>query len=153
MELAAGPKPPVQRSNVLSFDKDGKGVAHISQLKHLENKGAIVLNTLGTDGQLKSETLTRLPAQVTACASVSLINYGPGVKDDSVAIVIDKAAQRSYNRGDLNQNTLPAIIERKKESIPTFVTKVDLALDIGQDDLAIRALLGGQGGTSSDRKP
>ncbi|KAK1749555.1 hypothetical protein QBC47DRAFT_333452 [Echria macrotheca] len=150
MELAARPKPPVQRANVLSFDKDGKGVAHISQLQQLDSEGAVVLNTLGTDGHLKSETLSRLPAEMAACASVSFIHSGPGVRAGSARIVIDKAARRSYGRADLNKSALPAIVERERDSIPSFVTKVDLALEMEPHGSATRALVE-RGKGSSDR--
>ncbi|KAL1874561.1 hypothetical protein Daus18300_003580 [Diaporthe australafricana] len=140
VELASGPRPPVQRMNALAFAGDGAGVAHISQLQQLERAGAVVLTTLGTDGRLRSETLSRLPFQVTRCVDVSIVtgeeeregeegedNGGGEKKSDTVRIVLDKARRRGlYSLRDVDDVALPAVIERSRASIPTFVATVPL---------------------------
>ena len=128
LELATRPRQPVQKANTLAFDRDKGGVAHISQLQQLEKEGAVILNTFGTNGMLQSETLSRLPKEVTHCVDVSIIHPKPGLDSDSVRIVLDKAPQRIYTRDDVNKGLLPAILERKKASIPRFITTAPLAL-------------------------
>lgn len=128
LELAEKAKPPVQRANVLSFDKDSGGVAHISKLHQLEKEGAVVLNTLGTNGKFQTETLSRLPGEVTHCVDVSIVHPSAGMDQNTVRIVLDKAPLKKYTIKDLNDSVLPAIVERQKSSIPKFVTTVNLGL-------------------------
>ncbi|KAK1768102.1 hypothetical protein QBC33DRAFT_585007 [Phialemonium atrogriseum] len=131
LELAGRTKLPVQRANVLAFDTaaggaagGAAGVAHISQLQNLEAEGAVVFNTLGTDGRLKTETLSRLPRDAALCVDVSIVHGA--ANEGKTRIVLDRAARREYARGDVGNATLPAIVERERDSIPTFVTTVSL---------------------------
>lgn len=170
-ELASGPRPPVQRMNVLAFAGDGAGVAHISRLQQLERAGAVVLTTLGTDGRLRSETLSRLPSEVTRCVDVSIVtdegegegeggddggDRGGGSKSDTVRIVLDKARRRGlYTLRDVDDVALPAVIQRSRASIPTFVAKVPLDM-VFQDvpgESHPRGLIEPESSQASDEAP
>lgn len=142
LELASAPRPVVQRMNALAFAADGEGVAHISQLQQLERAGAIVLSTLGTDGMLRSETLSRLPSEVTRCVDVSLVMGGEGDggdgstssgESDTIQVVLDKARRTGpYTLSDVDDVALPAVIQRSRASIPTFVATVPLGRVFGK---------------------
>ncbi len=138
-ELAKKPKPPVQRTNCLVVEKGSGGVVHISQLQKLEEQGAVMLRKFSADGKFQAETLTRLPDAVRKCVDVSLIHPIHEASDttlqpsaDRVYVVLNKQHQRFYTVGDIDENVLPAIIEREKESIPTFVNSVPLRQHMGR---------------------
>lgn len=142
LELGSAPRPAVQRMNALAFAANGEGVAHISQLQQLEREGAVVLSTLGTDGMLRSETLSRLPSEVTRCVDVSLVMGGQGDggdgsagndDNDTIQVVLDKARRTGpYTLSDVDDVALPAVIRRSRASIPTFVATVPLGPVFGK---------------------
>ncbi len=43
LELSTLPRPPVQKANMLSFNRDDDGVVHVSQLLQLEKHGTITM--------------------------------------------------------------------------------------------------------------
>ncbi|XXH00175.1 hypothetical protein Hte_006517 [Hypoxylon texense] len=127
LELAAQPQPPVQRANTLSFSKDADGVAQISRLWELRKDSAVVLTTLGLDGKLQNETLSRLPDETQQYYDISIVhglNPTDGMKD-TMHIVLNRSSRRFYLYSDLNQAP-PAIVERERDSIPSYVTTVNL---------------------------
>jgi hypothetical protein len=91
-----------------------------------------MLRTFSTNGNFKAETLTRLPDAVRKCADISLVHSVSDGKrrwetsDRHVYVVLNKAQKRVYTIEDIDGNMLPAVIERTKESIPTFVNSVSL---------------------------
>jgi hypothetical protein len=132
-ELAKKPKPRVQRTNCLVFEQGSGSVVHISQLQKLEEQGAVLLRTFSTNGKFQAETLTRLPDAVRKCVDVSVIHpvsEGSDMKltasTDRAYVVLNKQHQKVYTAEDINDNILPAVIEREKRSIPTFVNSVRL---------------------------
>ena len=132
--LSERPKPHVQRANTLLFEKGKGSVVHVSQLQQLEKHGAVMMRTFGTNGELKVQTLTRLPVSVKSCADVSIVNSTPPdaadrpkLDSDKVYVVLNKAHRRFYTAADVGDTTLPAVIEREKSTIPTFVRTVNLA--------------------------
>jgi hypothetical protein len=128
-ELSKRSKPPVQRANSLVFDQDERGVVHVSHLHQLEKEGAVILHTFGTNGKFQSDTLSRLPEEVTKCVDVSLLHSSPGVTSNQVRVVLNKAPQERYTVNDVSNNILPAVIDRERESIPTFVSTVHLSVE------------------------
>lgn len=115
--------------NAVAFTADAGGVAHISQLQQLERAEAVILNTLGPNGILRSETLSRLPSEMTHCVDISIVinEGGRGGESDSVSVVLDKARRRGpCTMDDVDDVALAAIIRRNKNSIPTFVATVPL---------------------------
>jgi hypothetical protein len=129
-ELALKPKPLVQKANALAFANDGSGIAHVSQLQQLEKEGAVVLTSIGMNGELKSETLSRLPKDATHCVDVSLIHPESESENESrnVRLILDKAAQKIYTVTDLNSTILPAVLERSEASIPRYITTIPMNL-------------------------
>lgn len=119
----------MQRMSALAFAADGEGVTHISQLQQLERAGAVVLSTLGTDEMLQSETLSRLPSEVTRCVDVSIVmgDDEGGEDSDTARVVLDKARRRGpHTLRDVDDVALPAVMQRSEASIPTFVATVPL---------------------------
>jgi hypothetical protein len=94
----------------------------------LENQGAVILHSFGTDGKFQSDTLSRLPEDVTKYVDVSLLHSSPEASSNQVRLVLNKAPQREYMAKDISNNILPIVIDRTKESIPTFVTTIHLPL-------------------------
>ncbi len=127
-ELSRRPKPIVQHSNMFSINKDCEGVVHISQLHQLQKQGAIVLRTLDSEGKASAETLHRLPDYVARNSTASLVDdTGTDNGDKSgnkpsnfIKLVLNRPRKRFYDCKDLGQISLPAIIEREKQSIPSF---------------------------------
>ncbi|KAI4867277.1 hypothetical protein F4820DRAFT_468079 [Hypoxylon rubiginosum] len=132
LEIAAQPQPPVQRANTLAFDKDAGGVAHISRLWELKRDGAVVLTTLGLDGQLRNETLSRLPDETRQYYDISLVhglNPTHGMRD-TMRIVLNRTSRRFYLYSDLNKAP-PATVERERDSILSYVITVNLEVAFG----------------------
>jgi hypothetical protein len=127
-DLARRPKPSVLRANTLVFDKNDGGVVHVSRMHQLEKEAAVVLQTVGTNGRFKSETLTRLPKEVLRCVDVSLVSPSDDRGKNHVRIMLNKAPERFYTANDIGKNDLPAIIVRDKESIPTFISTIPMSL-------------------------
>jgi hypothetical protein len=123
-ELSKRPKPPVQKANSLVFDQDEGGVVFVSHLQQLEQNGTVIVRTFGTDGRLQFDTLSRLPKELKDCVDVSLSTHS--LTEGRVRILLNKALQTHYAPSDVGDNGLPAIIERDKESIPSFVSTVPM---------------------------
>ncbi|KAI0166880.1 hypothetical protein GGR52DRAFT_555997 [Hypoxylon sp. FL1284] len=147
LELAAQPQPLVQRTNALSFGNDDHGVAYISRLWDLKREGAVVLTTLGLDGILRNETLSRLPEEVRRRGDVSIVHgsnaiHGAG---DTVRIVVNKSPRQYYSHRDLNKAP-PAIVERERDSIPCHVATVNLEVESHEPASALLQLSRGDTG-------
>lgn len=133
-DLAKRPKPHVQRANSLVFERGARGVVHVSQLQQLEKQGTVMLRTFGADGKFHADTFTRLPDAVRKCVDVSLVHSTTGgigwkktkASDDVVYVVLNKSHQKEYTPSDIENKVLPAVIERKKESIPSFINTVPM---------------------------
>lgn len=131
-KLAEQPKPQVQRANTLVFEKGKGGVVHVSQLQQLEEEGAVLMRTFGTDGEFKVRPLAGLPKTVKDCVDVCIVDRtvaGTGKESikldpNKVYIVMNKAHRRWYTASDLDDQTLPAVVEREKAFIPTFINTV-----------------------------
>jgi hypothetical protein len=101
---------------------------HVSRMHQLEREAAVVLQTVGTNGKFKSETLTRLPKEVLHCVDVSLVSPSDDLGKNHVRIMLNKAPERFYTAKDIGKNDLPAMIVRDKNSIPTFISTVPMPL-------------------------
>ncbi|KAJ9303293.1 hypothetical protein DTO271G3_667 [Paecilomyces variotii] len=107
----------------LALNRSGDGVGHISQLSNLEHEGAVVLETLGTDGRLQSQTLTRLPNELRSISRPTLLNAPGNEQSEYVRILLNKAVQDRYSLNDIDGRPgmlLPVMVERSRESIPTY---------------------------------
>lgn len=130
-ELAERPKPNVLHANTLIFEKGAGSVVHVSQLQQLEKEGAVMMRTFGSDGHFKVETLSRLPKSIKNCVNVSIVHSTPAdaqiqLDPSKVYVVMNKSHRKYYTRDDLDDKTLPAVLEREKESIPTFLSTVNM---------------------------
>ncbi|KAJ9213962.1 hypothetical protein DTO166G4_4407 [Paecilomyces variotii] len=130
------------RVGSLAFTRSGDGVGHISQLSNLEHEAAVVLETLGTDGRLQSQTLTRLPNQLRSISMPTLLNTPGGEQSEYVRILLNKAVQDRYSLNDIAERPgmlLPVMLERSRESIPTYTaTNQQAILGAGDRDLFVK---------------
>ncbi|KAJ9316618.1 hypothetical protein DTO271D3_3125 [Paecilomyces variotii] len=111
------------RVGSLALNRSGDGVGYISQLSNLEHEGAVVLETLGTDGRLQSQTLTRLPNELRSISRPTLLNAPGNEQSEYVRILLNKAVQDRYSLNDIDGRPgmlLPVMVERSRESIPTY---------------------------------
>lgn len=121
-ELSKQPKSPVQKANSLIFDQKEGGIIHVSHLQHLEQDGAVVVRTFGTDGRLQFATISRPPKKLNHCVDVSLSTSS--IAEGQVRILLNKGLQPHYTSRDVGNASLPVIMERSKGSIPSVVTTV-----------------------------
>ncbi|KAL3476540.1 hypothetical protein BJX99DRAFT_258285 [Aspergillus californicus] len=120
-----------QQVGSFRFDQGKDGNSQVSQLSQLEGMGAIILRTMGADGTLREQVLSRLPERLKSI-SVPTIIYptatSPGDNDgirnrpDCFKILLNKAQQTHYSLGDMGDVSLPAIVERAWETVPTVTT-------------------------------
>lgn len=60
----------VQKPNTVVFGRSNSGAATMSFLSQLKEQSAVVLQTLTQDGQMHSETLTRVPESLVLSEAV-----------------------------------------------------------------------------------
>ncbi|KAL1985683.1 hypothetical protein VTN96DRAFT_7550 [Rasamsonia emersonii] len=116
------PKNAVKHTDSLTFGRNRDGVAQISKLTQLD-EGAIVLQTLGADGKLHLQTLSRLPDKIRSSSVASVLNTAAaGRREGYSRILLNKGAQERYSLDDVGDLSLPAIVERSETSVPTYTS-------------------------------
>ncbi|KAL3473036.1 hypothetical protein BJX99DRAFT_261719 [Aspergillus californicus] len=124
---------PIQHSDLLRFTHASNGTAQISHLSQLEGQGSIVLRTLSSDGTLREQTLSRLPDRLKAISVPTVLHPESGHGETgNVKIVLNKTPQERYTFADVGDTSLPAIVERSWESVPTVTTVVGTGMEGGR---------------------
>ncbi|KAL2822752.1 hypothetical protein BDW59DRAFT_149096 [Aspergillus cavernicola] len=125
----ANAPPATQQLGSFRFDQGEDGNSQVSQLSQLEGKGSIILRTMGADGTLREQILSRLPERLKSISVPTIIHPTPTSLSDSsrnrpdcVKILLNKAQQTHYSLGDMGEVSLPAVVERAWETIPTVTT-------------------------------
>lgn len=98
-----------------------QGQLQMSALKQDLESGSILLQTLCSDGEMREETITRLPSSLTLENSYSTLV--PAGSHQNLRIVLDKATQETYSRNNVPDIPLPLVLDREKRSIPTLTYK------------------------------
>jgi hypothetical protein len=101
---------------------DHNGVAFLSMLREDGSHGALTRQTLREDGTIVSETLTRLPQDITSKTNATVLTSTTTEPAETVRIVLNKT--QVY--GASNDYLLPAILERTKITIPTLAQKAPI---------------------------
>jgi hypothetical protein len=112
----------------LSFYQGKDEIVYISHLGQSQSDGSIILNTFGTDGDFRSQTISRLPLEIAHCVNITLVNAPVGENSDVVKVVLNKASQKRYTPMDVSKLSLPTVIERQKKSIPCIKGTLQIPL-------------------------
>jgi hypothetical protein len=104
---------------------------YMSALEHHADLGAIMLRTSGNNEFSKSATVARMPRLTTLEQSYStLLPSRP--EFDTLRVVLGMAMQETYHGLQTADFALPAILERKKDTIQTFTSDSKFQLDTAQ---------------------
>jgi hypothetical protein len=119
--LAVEEMPGSIMENAIVFGRS-KGSAQISVLKQYHKEGAVVLQSLKEDGTTQTEHITRLPKSSTLETSYATL-LEPFDNSESIRLILNKRAQDSYSCEERPDFSLPALLTRQKESIPSWIGK------------------------------
>jgi hypothetical protein len=121
----------VQSSNSVLTSSNEKGDATLSVLQDMQSQGAIILHTFCEDGTVRSQTLTRLPTELTDNVEVAILPQREEDDESSnvVRIILNQSPREGYVIGETRRYALPAIIEREKSTIPVVQGTAQLRLD------------------------
>lgn len=108
---------PTQKLNAISFSRSPSGAAQMTALRAFEEQGAVVLHSLRDDGTVRSETLSRVPKEISLTGAVLV---PPGVNRNGeriIRLVLNKPPQKFIELGLRGQGVYPLVIERTQTSI------------------------------------
>jgi hypothetical protein len=115
----------IQRTNMLSFSKSN-GLMQTSCIRQNHGDGTVVLQRLSQEGTQSTEELTRLPRWPRIQhSSVSVMPTAEN--DDWLQLVVNKPPQVSYSFYEPTDVYLPAIVQRKRSSIPVKTIPVEIS--------------------------
>jgi hypothetical protein len=103
-----------------------QGQLQVSALVQDTDKGSVRLQTMRADGKIIEKTITRLPKSSTLEQSHSTII--PGDSHENLRLVLNLAIQDTYST-EKPDFQLPAVLNRKKDSIPTAIFTPQQRLD------------------------
>lgn len=122
-------KPLSSDQPLIIFDKTSQ--FYMSALEHHADLGAIILRTSHNNESVKSATLARMPRLTTLEQSYStLLPSRP--EFDTLRVVLGMAMQETYHGLQTADLALPAILERKKDTIQTFTSDSRLQWDTSE---------------------
>lgn len=122
LELSGTSTSVVQHSNTISI-KDDMGRTTVSMLRQDLQTASITLQSLDGDGSARVECMTRLPKSETLKNSFSTL-LPPTVDDpQTVKLLLNQKPQKWYDPAERPDFTLPALVERQRESIPVLTGK------------------------------
>ena len=128
--------PPVQSAGSVVLTLTQTGRIQQSTLKQYDADSAIILSSVSQDGTVRTAELLRLPLSSGAGSSYpTLLNTSDG-DGATMRIVLNKAAQNTYNFEQSGGLVLPLILERRKETITTHTTKRELGWEDGGEKRA-----------------
>jgi hypothetical protein len=120
-----------QSSNSVFTSSNENGDLTLSLLQGIQSHGAVVLHTFCQDGTVQSETLTRLPPELTIDVEAVLLPSREGEDEphEVMRIALNQSPRPGYVIGERPRYSLPAIIEREKRTIPVVRDKAQLKLN------------------------
>jgi hypothetical protein len=111
-----------------------QGQLQISALTQDGDKGSVILRTMRADGTEIKETITRIPKSSTLEMSYS--SLVPTGDHSQLRLVLNKAIQDTYSIVESSDFKLPAVLERKKDSIPVQIyaqqQRVEMTTETGK---------------------
>ena len=133
-ELTQHKGPEVRDPGTIIFAQDDRGVAAMSMMRQARDECAVVLESLSGDGIARLQTLSRLPEDLNEKNSV-LVSRNDQHDADSIRLVFNLVHRNEIWVKDASQAVVqPVVFDRKKDSIPTFETKVKgmLTMPVGE---------------------
>jgi hypothetical protein len=116
--------PPTQSSNGLVITTSEDGGIQWSTIKQYNADNAVLLSSFSQDGTQRVAELVHLPISGGIGTSFpTLLNPFDDNNKDTIRMVLNKAVQDKYNHKDCPGLVLPLVLERRKDTIPTFTKK------------------------------
>jgi hypothetical protein len=128
----------------------------MSMLRDMDALGALVRHTVREDGTAVSETLTRLPEAINSNSNPTVLAPTTKYPEETVRIVLNKPQTNSSLSNDAKSSDdcpLPAILERTRSTIPTFMGHNSVFLEHISPEAPNRRLKGRKRLASTNRKP
>jgi len=119
-------------STVISFNTSTTP-NFMSVLEHHKDTSSIILRSSEQTGWIRSAVLTRLPKSKTIEQTYSTL-LPPRQEFDTLRLVLNMAMQDSYDVREQADLALPAILERQKDTIPTFATYLGSTRQLEEGD-------------------
>ena len=150
----------VQHTSSIVSRMDSAGLRTISTLRDSPT-GALTLQTLREDGLMASQTITRLPKWVMDSGKAVVLNDLAGEDNCSITVLVNRAPKsfESHKVGVGQPNVpselqLPLVLERHRETIPTFVGEGHYSTVNGLEFLnrPLKRLGCADGGTETKRR-
>jgi hypothetical protein len=104
-----------------------RGQLQVSARSQDRDARSVMLQTMRADGKMIEETITRLPQSPTLEQSYSTLV--PADNHQNLRLVLNMAIQDTYSIDDKPDFRLPAVLDRKKESIPRTIYIPQRALE------------------------
>lgn len=121
-----------QSTGAVQLSRRHNGAAQVSILRDIGSQGALVLQSARKDGTQISETLTRIPEDMISSSSATIIAPNSTGSEETVRIVLNKTYSTENSGRDFEATSsfhLPAILERTRSTIPTFISRSPLPLE------------------------
>jgi hypothetical protein len=109
----------------------------MSILRGASSEGALVRQTVREDGTAVSETLTRLPEGIKANSNATILASTTTGSTEVIRILLNKSHQDFTLGNDSNAADtlpLPAILERTRSTIPTFIPQLPMTIGFDFDN-------------------
>jgi hypothetical protein len=121
----------------VGIGRDHNGVGYMSILRGASSEGALVRQTVREDGTAVSETLTRLPEGIKANSNATILASTTTGSTEVIRILLNKSHQDFTLGNDSNAADtlpLPAILERTRSTIPTFIPQLPMTIGFDFDN-------------------
>jgi len=121
--LAAEKAPAAQKSKVIVFTHTKHGTIEMSVLQHVQDSDSLVLHVLSDDGTMRVQTLSRLQEHLRSI-DVALLGQDDDDEWATLRLLLNQKQRARYSFGGNQDTGLPAVLERTRKSIPTFIGDV-----------------------------
>jgi len=122
LNLLARQEPKTITSNTMVFSRHERK-CHASVLRHDPEAGTVVMRKVSEDRIAQEQHLTLLPISKTLQDSFSTLMTSLG-NPENIHLLINKAAQEVYAVDDVSDFSLPALLVRKEQSIPSVAWRM-----------------------------
>lgn len=116
-----------------------QGQLQVSALSQDNENRSVMLQTMRADGKMIEETITRLPKSSSLEKSYSTLV--PTKNHHNLRLVLNMAVQDTYSPDPKPDFRLPAVLDRKRESIPMTIYTPQYRLGPSTDKRSLKSTL------------